>query len=157
MAEEKFTILIVEDDPNDVLLMKRALAKTGIDNPAQVVPDGERAVEYLTGTGPYADRQKFPFPGLILTDLKMPRMSGIELLKWLKHNPHYRVIPTIVLTSSMEKSDIQQSYFYGANSYLVKPGSFEELQKMMSTIFEYWFMCRVALPEVFSGEMATAS
>jgi CheY-like chemotaxis protein len=151
MPEDRFAILIIEDDLNDVLLMKRALAKSGVDNPVHVVPDGEKAIEYLTGKGQFSDREANPFPGLILTDLKMPRMSGIEVLKWLKNNPTYKVVPTIVLTSSMEKADILQAYFYGANSYLVKPGNFEDLQKMMRTIVDYWYLCRVAMPEIFAG------
>ena len=151
VSGEKFAILIIEDDPNDVLLMRRAFLKAGIDNPVRIVPDGEKAIEYLTGVGEFADREAFPYPGLILTDLKMPRMGGVEVLRWLKNNPTYKVIPTIVLTSSMEKDDIQEAYFYGANSYLVKPGNFEDLQKMMRTIFDYWVLCRVALPEIFGS------
>ncbi len=153
MAEKKFTILVVEDDLNDVILIKRAFLKSGIDNPIQTVSDGEQAMDYLIGNEPYANREAHPFPGIIFTDLKMPRMGGIELLRWLRNNPVYKVIPTLVLTSSMERHDIQQAYFYGANSYVVKPANFEELQKTLRTIVDYWDVCRVALPGVFSGNL----
>lgn len=152
MGADKFTILIIEDDSNDVLLLKRGLNKAGVDNPVRIASDGEKAIEYLTGLGEFANRQAFPYPGLILTDLKMPRMGGLEVLKWLKNNPAYKVIPTVVLTSSMEKADIQQAYFYGANSYFVKPGSFEDLQRLLRTVVDYWYLCKVAVPKIFAAQ-----
>lgn len=151
MVDKKFTILVVEDDPNDIILIKRAFHKAGVSNPVQTVCDGEEAVAYLTGNGPFSDRQAYPAPGIVFTDLKMPRMGGIELLRWLRNNPSYKVVPTLVLSSSMEPHDIQRAYFYGANSYVVKPANFEELQKVLRTIIDYWEVCRVALPDVFSG------
>ena len=142
---------MIEDDPNDVLLIRRALIKCEIRHPVHVVENGEKAMAYLTGAGGYSDRASFPLPGLILTDLKMPRMNGIELLRWLKGHADYKVIPTIVLTSSMESSDIRQAYLLGANSYLVKPANFEDLRILVRTVFDYWCLCKVALAEALAS------
>jgi len=139
--DQHYTILIVEDDPNDVLFLKRALKKNGIENPVCTLPDGEEAIAYLCGKGKYADRMAHPFPRVIILDLKMPRKSGLEVLEWLKEHPQYRVIPTIVLTSSKLNEDVAQAYGLGANSYMVKPSNFDDLQAMMKTAHEYWSLC----------------
>ncbi|MEO5802933.1 MAG: response regulator [Verrucomicrobiota bacterium] len=138
---ENYTILIVEDDPNDILFFKRALNKNGINNPICTLPDGEEAIMYLKGMAQYADRSAHPFPGVIILDLKMPRKSGLEVLQWLKDHPKYRVIPTIVFTSSKLNEDVIKAYGLGANSYMVKPSSFDDLQQMMKTAHQYWSFC----------------
>jgi CheY-like chemotaxis protein len=138
---ENYTILVIEDDPNDVLLLKRALKKNVINNPVCTLPDGEEAIEYLSGRGRYADRNAHPVPHVIILDLKMPRKSGLEVLEWLKDHPQYRVIPTIVLTSSKLNEDVVKAYGLGANSYMVKPSNFDDLQQMMKTAYEYWSFC----------------
>lgn len=145
MDYRNFTILILEDDPNDVFLLQRALKKNSILNPLQIVPDGIEAVAYLSGAGKYADRSTYPFPSFIIMDLKMPRMGGLEVLQWLQDHPEYKVIPTLVLTSSRQQIDIARAYRLGANSYMVKPGSFDELLVMIRKVYDYWVVC--ARPE----------
>jgi CheY-like chemotaxis protein len=136
-------ILIVEDNPTDVLLIKRAIGKAGLTHPLAVIPDGDAAVAYLAGTGAYADRRAHPLPGLILLDLKLPRRSGLEVLQWLKQEPPLRRIPVVVLTSSAENRDIARAYDLGANSYLVKPVVFDELHRMMERVDQYWLRTNV--------------
>jgi CheY-like chemotaxis protein len=114
-------ILHAEDDENDGFLFKLALKKAGVSNPLMQVPDGEDAVEYLAGSGPYADRQKYPLPCLLVTDLKMPRVSGFELLADIKELLASRQIRAIVLTASVADSDKQRCLALGAEGYFVKP------------------------------------
>jgi len=140
MKVTDFTLLLVEDDPNDILLIQRAFAKASLVNPIKIVRDGEEALHYLAGTGSYTDRSRYPIPALILLDLKLPRKSGFEVLQWLREQPGLAHIPVIVLTSSKESSDINQAYSLGANSYLVKPVGFEGLLEMVKTLGMYWMI-----------------
>lgn len=133
-----FTILVAEDDANDALLIKRAFNKCGIKHPIQIVPDGEEAIAYLSGQGQYSERSQYPFPGFLITDLKMPRKSGFELLEWIVEHPNCAVIPTIVLSSSRQTADIKRAYAAGANSYFTKPADFSHLQELLRKIFDYW-------------------
>jgi CheY-like chemotaxis protein len=133
-------VLLVEDDPNDVLLIQRAWRKSNIAAPLQVVADGEAATHYLSGGGEFADRQRYPLPMLVLLDLKLPRKSGFEVLAWLRQQPILRRLPVVILTSSSEPEDINRAYELGANSYLVKPVQFETLQEMMQTVHLYWLV-----------------
>jgi CheY-like chemotaxis protein len=137
---ETSVILLVEDDQNDVLLIQRAFHKAKLLNPLQVVQDGEAAEAYLSGTGPYADREQYPFPVLILMDLKIPRKSGFELLAWIRSQPKLKPLPVVILTSSNLPSDIDRAYDAGANSYLVKPVSFDNLITMVKTLGLYWLV-----------------
>lgn len=146
MKDSESTILIVEDDPNDVLFLKRAFKRSGVLNPIQSVGDGEEAVAYLAGSGKFADRVAFPFPRVILTDLKMPRMNGIELLKWLYARPEMRVVPIIVLTSSTDEDDIKAAFCNGASAYMVKPVAFDELERVVKVIADYWRLSLVPRP-----------
>lgn len=148
MRERTSTILLVEDEPTDAELLRKAFARTGVDNPVHLVANGEEAIEYLTGKGRFADRATFPFPKAIVTDLKMPHLGGIELLRWIKANPQYRVIPTIVLTSSLVRQDVNTAFECGANAYIPKPASFPELVRMARILAEYWQLSLV--PDVFS-------
>jgi CheY-like chemotaxis protein len=138
MAADNATILIVEDRPADVLLIRRAFMKAHIVNPLQIVSDGEAAIGYLSGTGSYADRQRYPMPALLLLDLKLPRKSGLEVLSWLRAEPEVRRLPVVVLTSSKESSDVNRAYELGANSYLLKPVTFESLLELIKTLRLYW-------------------
>lgn len=141
------TILLAEDNPDDALLIRRAFRKANVLNPVQVVADGDEAVAYLAGEGAYADRERHPLPTLLLLDLKMPRRSGLEVLAWLRGQPHLRPLPVVVLTSSRETADINQSHELGANSYLIKPVSFEALLGMVTAIHLYWLLLNKS-PEV---------
>ena len=135
---EPFTILLIEDDPNDRLLVQRAFRRAGLPKP-QTLGDGEQAVAYLSGTGDFSNRSQHPLPTLILLDLKMPRMDGFELLRWLRAHPDgLRHLPVVVLTSSAETPDIRRAYEVGANSYLVKPPTFDALQELVRVVSLYW-------------------
>ncbi|HEY9780138.1 MAG TPA: response regulator [Leptolyngbyaceae cyanobacterium] len=135
-----YTILLVEDDPNDVFLIQRAFRKANLANPIQVMNDGEAAVQYLSGQEPYADRDRYPLPILMLLDLKLPRRSGLEVLEWLKQQPKLKRLPVVVLTSSREHIDLNRAYDLGANSYLVKPVAFDSLLNMVQTLNQYWLI-----------------
>ena len=138
MKDESTTILIVEDEAHDVEFLKRAFQRSGVNNPIRAVENGVQAVAYLRGEGKYADRVAFPFPRVIITDLKMPEMSGIELLLWIEANPQYRVIPTVILTSSTAQQDVIAAFRAGASGYMIKPVGFEQLERMAKTIADYW-------------------
>lgn len=131
-------ILLVEDDANDVFLMQRAFRKVELPNPLHVVGDGDEAVDYLGGTGRYADRSAHPLPALVLLDLKLPRKGGLEVLEWLRKQPSLKRLPVVVLTSSKEPGDVNRAYDLGANSYLVKPLGFDSLLDLVRSLNLYW-------------------
>ncbi len=131
-------ILLVEDDANDVILIRRAFAKAEITNPVYTVEDGDAAVAYLAGEGAYADRDDHPLPGVVLLDLKLPRRSGLEVLEWVRQSPTLRRLPIVVLTSSRESADVNRAYDLGANSYLVKPVGFDALTDLVRILQGYW-------------------
>lgn len=131
-------ILLVEDDSNDVLLFQRAFRRAQISNPIHIVTDGDQAVHYLGGIDQYQDRTRYPLPLLVLLDLKLPRRSGIEVLEWVRQQPNLRRLPVVILTSSRESTDINLAYEKGANSYLLKPPSFDDLQSLLQTFHFYW-------------------
>jgi CheY-like chemotaxis protein len=135
-----FTILMVEDDPNDILLTQRAFMQASLVNPLRIVRDGEEAMNYLGGRDAYADRSRYPLPSLILLDLKLPKKSGLEVLEFLRAQPSLKQTPVIVLTSSQESADIERAYALGANSYLLKPVGFDGLLEMVKAIGMYWVL-----------------
>lgn len=137
VMNRKLTILVAEDTPADVLLLKRALSKANITNPVQVVETGKEAVEYLTGSRKFANRHAYPVPGLLFTDLSMPYMNGFDLLRWLRARPEFSSLPVIVLSSSKVDIDMKQAYQLGADSYLVKPNRFADLVGMVFSAYEY--------------------
>ncbi|MDZ8187713.1 MAG: response regulator [Nostoc sp. ChiSLP02] len=140
MSKEQDTILLVEDNHKDVLLMQRALRKANILNPLQVVNDGDTAVLYLSGEEQYSDRTRYPLPVLILLDLKLPRKSGIEVLMWLRQQPKLKRLPVVVLTSSKEDTDINDVYDIGVNAYIVKPVIFNDLVEIVITLNLHWII-----------------
>lgn len=132
------TILLIEDDPSDAALIQRAFQKVGVQNPIAVLPHGDTALAYLEGINEYADRIKFPLPILIILDLKLPGMSGLQLLKWIRTKKELRLIPVVVLTGSADYSQVQAAYEAGANSYLLKPANREEIVRMVELLQQYW-------------------
>jgi CheY-like chemotaxis protein len=133
-------VLVAEDSADDFFLFRRALDRVKFQAPVQRVEDGDEAIAYLAGDGVYEDRNKYPVPTLLLLDLKMPRRSGFEVLEWARQHPRYRRLPVVMLTSSSQMEDIERAYSLGANSYLVKPGDFNDLVKLSQTIDDYWMM-----------------
>lgn len=132
------SVLLVEDDANDVLFIRRAFLRVNPTIEIHIVRDGDAAVEYLKGAGEYHDRDRYPLPALILLDLKLPRRSGIEVLEWIRKRDVIKRIPVVVLTSSGERLDVDLSYDLGVSSYLVKPVSFDALSSMIEAIHNYW-------------------
>lgn len=131
-------VLHVEDDPNDALLFAHACRRAGASFELKAVGDGDQAIAYLRGIDAFADRQRHPFPQLVLLDLKMPRTSGFDVLTWVREQEAFKGLPVIVLTSSQHDADVKRAYTLGANSYLVKPVNFESLVELAKTIQGYW-------------------
>jgi two-component system response regulator len=133
-------ILLVEDNPNDVELTLRALKKHNITNKVHVVKDGAEALEYIFSKGAYAHRKIEDYPKVILLDLKLPKVDGLEVLRQIKSNERTKLIPVVVLTSSKEERDLVESYRLGANSYITKPVDFESFVKAVSELGLYWLL-----------------
>lgn len=133
-------ILIVEDNPNDAEMALRALKKNNLTNNVLVVEDGEEALNFIFRNGKYSERIKEAIPRVILLDLKLPKVNGLEVLKEIKSNPETKVIPVIVLTSSKEESDIVESYKLGVNSYIVKPVDFDKFVDAVRDLGLYWLL-----------------
>ena len=131
-------ILLVEDNEDDVFFMRRAFHAADVANPLHVVTDGNQAIHYLLGVGKYANRHMYPWPLLIVLDLKMPIRDGHELLLWMRLRKQFRRLVVIVLTSSSEQRDVLRAYRLGANSYLVKPSSPPELTEQIRALKRYW-------------------
>lgn len=146
MKKYHATLMIVDDDPNDLFLIERAFRKIGVTDPIQTVNGGREAIAYMMGEGKYADRSVYVYPTFITTDLKMPEVDGFAVLDHLKKNPEWSVIPTVVLTSSRDLDDIKKAYMLGASSYHVKPSSPDDLRAQLKVLHDYWMTCEV--PEV---------
>ncbi|MDB6125455.1 MAG: response regulator receiver protein [Pedosphaera sp.] len=138
-------ILIVEDNADDADLLRIALQKNKVTNPIHIVENGLEAIKYLRAEAPYSERGDFPFPTIIYTDLKMPFKDGFEVLQWIKDHPQCCVIPVIIMTSSSQDSDVRKAYTLGANSYIVKPGSLNELTEVIGLAIKYWAACLKSL------------
>jgi CheY-like chemotaxis protein len=135
---DKAVFLLVEDSADDVLLIKRAFQKANIANPLYVVPSGENAMLYLSGEGPYRNREEFPLPAVILLDLKLPGKDGFEVLEWIRTQPGLSNLRVIVLTASDAMRDADHAYKLGANSFLTKPVQLDRLAEMMQALKGYW-------------------
>ncbi len=131
-------ILVVEDQDDDVFLLRRAFKKARVPAQLRIVNDGECAIRYLNGDPPYENRRLFPLPELILLDLKLPRKDGIEVLNWIRQQSNYKHIPVIILSSSDVPGDVFRAYESGANSFLVKPFATEQWLEMVKTLGKYW-------------------
>jgi CheY-like chemotaxis protein len=135
---DQSVILLAEDREDDILLVRRSFAKAYISNPLQVVRDGVEVVAYLEGEGKFSNREEYPLPDLLLLDLKMPKMDGFEVLKWVREHPTLRPLPIVVLTSSERMRDVNVAYQLGANSFLVKPMDFENFVEMSRFLTGFW-------------------
>lgn len=145
---EHAVILLAEDEEDYVLLIKHAFAKANIPNPLFVVWNGEEAIAYLKGEGKYSNREEYPLPELMLLDLKMPRVNGFEVLKWMRAQPGLAGLRVLVLTSSDQIRDVNDAYQLGANSFLVKPTDFEDTIQLSRLILDFWLKVSKA-PESF--------
>ncbi|MBC8094582.1 MAG: response regulator [Akkermansiaceae bacterium] len=151
------TILVVEDDLNDQFLIEKAFRAIGVSSPIHVMRDGAEAIAYMCGEGQYADRDKYAYPTFITTDLKMPRVDGFGVLKFLKDNPEWRIIPAVVLSGSCDLDDIKKSYMLGASSYHVKPHKMDELQLQLKILNDYWLTCEVPQVDETGKQLPTDS
>ena len=140
------TILLVEDNKMDVELTLNAFEEHRLTNPIQVVRTGQEALDYLLGQHAYSDRERYPLPALVLLDLKLPGVSGVEVLREIKAREKLKRIPVVILTSSRDEGDRSLTYDNGANSYLVKPVSFEGFLEVVRTIHDYWLTLNVGPP-----------
>jgi CheY-like chemotaxis protein len=134
----KPTILLVEDDENDVIFMRHAWEKAAVANRLQVVPDGQKAVDYLDGSGEYADRAAYPLPCLVLLDLNLPYRHGFEVIQWIRKRPEFKTLVVIVFTASPVDVDARKAYELGANGYVIKPPSPDKLREFLSALKLFW-------------------
>lgn len=139
-------ILQVEDDANDVFLLQHAFQQAGITNPVRVATDGQMAVDYLAGTGPFANREKHPLPGLVLLDLKLPRRSGREVLQWIRAQPALSAVVVIVFTSSQYMGDVGLAYELGANSFILKPADAFHYTEIARLLKDWWLRHNLFAP-----------
>jgi CheY-like chemotaxis protein len=145
--DQNTTVLLAEDNENDAFLMERAFKAHGITAPLQVMRDGAETIDYLSGSGVYSDRAKYPIPSLVILDLKMPRKSGFDVLAWLQHNPEIKIVPTLVWSSSADPIDIKRAYCLGANGFLCKPADFQKFKQMLGKVIAFWDECLRPLPD----------
>jgi CheY-like chemotaxis protein len=134
------TVLLCEDDPDDVLLTQIAFEKARLANPLQIARDGEEAIAYLNGDGRFAERARFPLPILVLLDLKMPKLDGFHVLQWLRSQRELDRLAVAIMTSSDHDPDISRAYELGADSYLIKPPDAEALLALVQRLRAYWLI-----------------
>jgi len=132
-------ILLVEDNPDDIFFNKMACQRTGIHHPINIVTDGQAAIDYLSGKGPYADRVMHPLPRLMFLDINLPKRNGHEVLQWVRAQPELKVLPIVMLTTSNQPSDIERAYRLGATSYSLKQSNLVSFGESIRTILKYWF------------------
>jgi two-component system, response regulator len=140
MDHNDVEILLIEDNPHEAELTIRSLKKNNLTNKLMHIDDGADALDFIFSQGKYSSRNKYSQPKLILLDLKLPRVDGLEILRRLKEDAHTNMIPVVVLTSSKEERDIVESYRLGVNSYIVKPVNFESFTKAISEVGLYWLL-----------------
>jgi two-component system, response regulator len=141
------TILLIEDNPSDIELTRRALDRSRVSNELVVVQDGQEALDYLFGSGPYAGRDAAALPGVALLDLKLPKVPGLEVLRAIRDDPRTRRLPVVILTSSNEEQDVSCGYDLGVNSYIQKPVDFERFAEAIRTLGLYWLILNEPPPK----------
>jgi CheY-like chemotaxis protein len=132
------TVLVADDDANDVFFLRRAFQKAGLTCPIVDVPDGEKAINYLAGSDGFGDRHRFPIPSLLFLDLKMPKVSGFEVLEWLQKHNDLTTIRVVVLSSSNLPGDMQKARLLGAHDYRVKPADIDDMITMVKDVATRW-------------------
>ena len=138
MEKEPFAVLMAEDDEHDIIATKRAWKKHHIANPLYIVNNGEECLAFLKGKGKYNDSNAFPKPGVLLLDIKMPKMDGLTVLKHIREDENLRRLPVVILTTSKAEEDRLKGYDLGANAYIVKPVGFENFSAAVKTISLFW-------------------
>ncbi len=138
MSDHSHSVLIVEDNPDDLFILKRAFRLAGTPNDLHHAEHGQQAMDYLAGVSPYDDRSVHPLPSLVLLDLKLPVKHGLEVLAWIKAQPSCRGIIVVILTSSNEDQDVSRAYDLGASAFLVKPTSAEKLTEIVRALDLFW-------------------
>ncbi len=131
-------ILIADDDENDVFFLRRAFERAGLRPDLFVARDGQEAIDYLGGTSPFANRSRYPFPGLLLLDLKMPRLTGFDVLAWMRDRPECKELAVVVLSSSFQEEDIRKARQLGADEYQIKPSDFQALVDLVKDLHARW-------------------
>ena len=134
----KSLILYVEDEESDIMLLQFALQSVQVTNPFRAVTDGEAALAYLKGTGPYRDRNQHPLPGLVLLDLNIPRVPGIKVLEWIRQQPQFAHLPVVIYSSSDDPRDKERTHQLGANDYIVKPFGIDKTISVLQKMKERW-------------------
>ena len=130
--------MIADDNADDLLLFELAFRRAGFTNPILSVPDGDLVIDYLSEKPPFADRKKFPAPQLLILDLKMQRLGGLDVLTWVRNSPQWRCLPVIILTTSIFGLEIKQAYERGANSFITKPNEFTDFVRSVKQMGDYW-------------------
>ncbi len=138
MASACSSLLYVEDEDNDMLLMRMAFAKEGLEPLFRGVNTGQAAIDYLSGTGPYAQRAQYPVPAALLLDLNLPEVHGFDVLKWIRANPAYATLPVIVFSSSVRQEDRERARLLGANEFIPKPNSPALFRDIVRTLKDRW-------------------
>jgi CheY-like chemotaxis protein len=132
------TVLYAEDEPTDIFFLEHAFKSAGIPHQLRSVPDGAAAIEYLSGAGDFTDREQNPLPCLLLLDINMPRLSGLEVLEWVRQQPKLKKLPVLMLTSSSHPADMEKARHLKANDYLLKPSNPVRLVELVRTIHQTW-------------------
>jgi CheY-like chemotaxis protein len=151
MSSENETILLVEDNEDDVFALRRAIKKAGVTNPLRVATDGQQAIDYLAATIDASKLASNPMPFLVLLDLKLPYRDGFEVLEWIRGQPHLKQVMVVMLTGSDERRDHLQAYALGARSYLVKPAHAEDIKRLLESLQTHWQRSTPPMPGSTNG------
>lgn len=141
--DSKLLVLIAEDNEDDAFIIQHALERAGLQNRSHVCRDGTDVMAYLKGDGIYADRDRYPFPRMLLLDLKMPKVNGFDLLRWIQAHPACRVTPTIILSSSNQPADVEEAYRLHVHAYLMKPSSPQAMEALVRSLDAFWSACEL--------------
>jgi CheY-like chemotaxis protein len=146
MKRGKLTILTIDDEEADRLLIEAALRSNGVSDQIVCVDSAENAIAYLKGEGDFSDRVRYPYPSLVITDLKMPGKDGFTVLQDIKEHPRWKIIPVLVLSGSADADDVKRSYAMGASCFMRKPSEQSELRRLLKLFYDFWKECE--MPEI---------